>query len=322
MNQVHEYFQLYGQRNNKYNWNDKGLTYQGNLVDGVPNGFGILYDNQTNKDLYNGYWKDGKRHGKGTEFVPTSKITYTGDFVNDRWHGKGKMRHSDSKALMYDGDFQYDVYHGQGVQYGMNYKYVGNFENNKSFGKCRVYNIITGVMVYEGEVDSGYYHGYGIKYSLAHSRSYQGKFRNGVLCGQATIKDLDTGSVIYTGEVDYCKLHGRGTYYLKNGYTLVGNFINDDININEKYKIYKSNDGVVSCIYEGLLKQDNKDWVNDYNEFISIKLNLSTKTIEVQIDGTSMEVNSDDQPIATRLRKRKCEVNAPKAMKKPNVIHE
>ena len=62
-------------------WLKKGLsTYDGEVVDGVRNGFGVFKD--PNNNTFVGYWKDDKKHGEGyfiTELGAKYKMVFNFD---------------------------------------------------------------------------------------------------------------------------------------------------------------------------------------------------------------------------------------------------
>ena len=53
-------------------------------------------------DKYHGYWKEGKRHGKGRHTWPNGDI-YLGQFKNDKQHGIGNYTWSNGEK--YSGNF-------------------------------------------------------------------------------------------------------------------------------------------------------------------------------------------------------------------------
>ena len=65
----------------------KGGKYDGDLVDGVPDGEGTRV--WPNGSTYTGGWKDGKMSGQG-EYVFPSGARYVGAWLNGKYHGEGK----------------------------------------------------------------------------------------------------------------------------------------------------------------------------------------------------------------------------------------
>lgn len=63
-------------------------------------------------DLYDGEWREGKKHGKG-RFSFASGSTYEGEWRDDRRHGEGMLSYSDGDR--YQGGWREDKKHGTGV---------------------------------------------------------------------------------------------------------------------------------------------------------------------------------------------------------------
>jgi hypothetical protein len=90
---------------------------------------------------YEGEWKDGKKHGKGTsihrEGVLDVGTKYVGDWIDDEMHGQGTYTHRDGKKLV--GEFKNGTTYGQvTVTYPNGSKYVGEwsiFNGGQRYGK-------------------------------------------------------------------------------------------------------------------------------------------------------------------------------------------
>lgn len=83
---------------------------------------------------YVGQMKDGKYHGKGTQYRPDGSKYYEGDWVNGKKHGKGTgYRRYGSK--WYEGDWVDGNQHGKGTFYYDNGdRYTGEWKNDKGNG--------------------------------------------------------------------------------------------------------------------------------------------------------------------------------------------
>jgi uncharacterized caspase-like protein len=93
---------------------DDGTTfaYVGDFANGERHGKGK--ETYSDGTWYEGDWKDGLWHGKGTQrgkFDNGIIFTYVGDFVNGDHHGKGKMTCSDRTVL--DGKWNHGVFLGK-----------------------------------------------------------------------------------------------------------------------------------------------------------------------------------------------------------------
>lgn len=64
-------------------------------------------------DLYEGFWKDGWKHGKG-RLIREDGEMYQGDWVIDKEQGHGKAL--DHKGLFYQGKWFQGKPHGKGLE--------------------------------------------------------------------------------------------------------------------------------------------------------------------------------------------------------------
>lgn len=88
-----------------------GEYYHGDFKEGLPDGLGTLFLNQTGIK-YEGGFVEGKKSGLGTE---TSKdgTSYEGDWLNGLRHGKGKAVYKDGSS--YKGQFKNGLSEGEGI---------------------------------------------------------------------------------------------------------------------------------------------------------------------------------------------------------------
>ena len=89
-----------------------GARYKGTFTNGLLNGKGEIYD-IFGQLVFKGEFKQGSLNGYG-EFTG-SKLSYSGEFVDDLMHGKGKMTFLNGD--IYDGDFVNDLRDGKGVYF-------------------------------------------------------------------------------------------------------------------------------------------------------------------------------------------------------------
>jgi len=115
--------------------NDNGDKYIGQVVNGLPEGKGILYLN--NGDRYEGDFRNGKAEGKGIFYFnrePFKGDRYEGDLKNDKFEGKGIYYYNDGDR--YEGDFKNDKREGKGINYFNNGNiYQGDYRNDYAEGK-------------------------------------------------------------------------------------------------------------------------------------------------------------------------------------------
>lgn len=105
-------------------------VYSGGVTNGKLEGYGELVYNDDR--FYKGNFREGLRSGHGSWRL--DEQGYDGEFVNDKFHGKGKLTKWDGE--MYEGDFIDGAYHGQGkVVTSDGDIYVGGFENGRYHGE-------------------------------------------------------------------------------------------------------------------------------------------------------------------------------------------
>ena len=99
----------------KYNFDHKNesikrVKYIGQVLNGVPEGKGIMYFN--NGDRYEGDWKNDNKEGKGIYYWNNGN-RYEGDIKNGKSEGKGIMYYSNGDREM--GDYSNDNQIGKHV---------------------------------------------------------------------------------------------------------------------------------------------------------------------------------------------------------------
>lgn len=173
-------------------------TYIGNFENGRYSGYGISFSNTSietgniqmamqngeisqetadaliyyasNFVTYEGEWKNGKRDGRGNEYMISSEVDnpplegfwagdlypriYAGNFSKDKYDGEGKMFLSG--YLLYEGECKDTEPNGKGIAYYSN-----------------------GQKLYDGEWKNGRYHGIGTRYRSNGEVEYSGQWRNG-----------------------------------------------------------------------------------------------------------------------------------------------
>ena len=102
---------IYSKRGNK-----KIKKYTGNLINGKYHGRGILYDEDSGKIKYDGYFKEGFYNGFGKEYNSFGRMVYIGFFSNNKYNGKGTFYYYPDKK-QYEGNFFNGHYHGIGIEY-------------------------------------------------------------------------------------------------------------------------------------------------------------------------------------------------------------
>ena len=136
-----------------------------------------------NGNSYEGEWKDGKMHGKGT-YKSADGYSYEGEYKYGWRNGKGISKYPDG-SVEYDGEYKHDLVHGKGTH---------NYVNGD---------------VYTGEYRAGKQHGKGVM-TYANKDIYDGHWKDGHKDGQGKMKQVNGD--VYEGEFSNDKMHGKGTY--------------------------------------------------------------------------------------------------------------
>eukprot|EP00056_Hartaetosiga_gracilis_P003596 m.65103 g.65103 ORF g.65103 m.65103 type:complete len:1035 (-) comp11514_c0_seq1:1728-4832(-) len=177
-----------------------GGIYDGPVVDGVPEGYGILKWPQRPRSaaVYKGAMKHGVREGRG-EFETTKGNKFSGVFEKNMRHGEGVQSYNNScsvvegtfvkgqiegvgkwkfdKYLEYEGEFRGGVIHGEGKMVFVDGTvYVGDFYEGKRQGKGK--SVWSDGDTYEGDYHKDKREGTGC-YTWASGQQYTGEFVNG-----------------------------------------------------------------------------------------------------------------------------------------------
>lgn len=203
--------------------NEYKSKYEGNWIDGVPNGNGVTIFATGNR--YEGEYKDGIENGKGIKTYANGNH-YEGDFKNGTLNGNGILNLNGGDT--YTGQFRDGIISGNGVLQTIDgNKYEGGFRNNQKYG----YGVLTYANgdVYQGEWRDNLR--YGIGTLTTETRQYTGVWQNGKPSGDGQMKFFKTG-VIINGVFTYINsrdsdelLKIKGTALYPDGSTYTGTFI-------------------------------------------------------------------------------------------------
>ena len=106
--------------------------------------YGKEFTIDKNTLVYIGWYKNGKRNGKGVEYDENGIYKFEGEFLNGRRNGQGKeyrKSENDNKLieLSFEGIYKNGKRNGKGVEYNENgkYKFEGEFlkDLKEGFGK-------------------------------------------------------------------------------------------------------------------------------------------------------------------------------------------
>ena len=176
--------------------------YDGEFVNGMPNGSGRLYFDDTL--IYEGGFVDGKRTGKGKCYFADGTTLYEGELLDNYMHGQG-IRYAEDGSVVHQGYFIRNFY------------YEGEFLDGKPHGEG-ILRSDDGT-IYEGHFANGLEHGEGRQFSNHFMGEvyviYEGLFKEGRRSvGTSYTKD---GTILYQGEYDGFTPCGNGKFFYKNG---------------------------------------------------------------------------------------------------------
>lgn len=105
--------------------------YEGIFVDGQYAKGKLLYDDKYTDE---GEFKNNKMHGKGSRSYVKDGTKYVGDFVDDKFEGRGIL--TKANGNVYDGEWKNNLQNGYGtLRFPTGDKYEGQFFNGKMHGK-------------------------------------------------------------------------------------------------------------------------------------------------------------------------------------------
>lgn len=144
-------------------------------------------------------------HGLLVEQSEDGLLRYTGNFLDGKFHGFGKLELI-TKGLTYKGNFRLGLRHGRGTQWDReNNVYIGMWRNDRRNGE--------GLQAYRvpgWEEDK-----YTENWLSENTENYQGGFLNDNFDGQGTYRWED--GVEYTGGWAANQKHGRGYFLYPSG---------------------------------------------------------------------------------------------------------
>ncbi|EQC42693.1 hypothetical protein SDRG_00420 [Saprolegnia diclina VS20] len=192
-----------------------GDLYDGEWLDGQRQGRGTF--TYVNGATYHGEFSHNLFNGFGVLRVPdlqhpltkewTKGSSYEGGFRDGQKHGKGTLVCGDGGS--YDGAFADNVFSGHGVFcYANGDRYGGEWRHGKWWGKGHLLYRDGGS--YEGDFQNGLFHGFGHRVWPHAGGSYLGEYKLGDQHGPG-VRVFADGSQ-YDGDwVDHCQ-HGSGVW--------------------------------------------------------------------------------------------------------------
>ena len=129
------------------------VRYLGNWKFGIKEGFGM--NTSENGDIFEGQYREDMIHGIGKYDHKQERVLYTGEFLNNRRSGFGRL---ESKSFIYVGDWRDNKRNGLGYQVTIsdNTSYFGMFDSDQRSG---IGVSITSKLEYQGEFRDDKPHG-------------------------------------------------------------------------------------------------------------------------------------------------------------------
>lgn len=173
----------------------------------------VYYDEKKKQPMYQGKLQDGVLQGHGIQYAEDSSLVYEGNFADGERSGDGSAY--EGGVLLYEGSFAGGVYDGTGTLYGGGeVSYEGAFSAGEKSGLGTEY--ANGAKAYVGMFDSGVRSGQGMAYYSDGAVEYKGSFADGAYDGDGT-EYREDGSAQYKGAFSQGRYEGSGTYYLEDG---------------------------------------------------------------------------------------------------------
>ena len=195
---------------------DNGNYYIGTFNNDKMEGKGIIY-NKDNYILYNGEFVNNKKCGNGT--LVNDKFIYDGQFKDGLFHGKGTIEFN--SGCIYLGDFVDNIIEGEGrFIYDDGKYYIGKFHNYKRHGDGILFSK-NNEIIYQGTFVDDKYDGQGTLL-LNEGIHYIGDFKNGEKNGHGELYDKNNNIIL---EGQFYKDKPLGSYkFFKGKDYFIGEF--------------------------------------------------------------------------------------------------
>ena len=187
---------------------EKDRIFEGEYINGKPNGSAYIKIFNSRKYEFKGELKDGKMHGKGSEYND-NQLLFEGEYT-DNYKKKGKL-YVEGK-LEFDGEFFLNKkWNGKG------YNKEGNviYELINGNGNVKEYDDCNEDLIFEGEYKDGFRTGKGIEYSCGR-KEFEGEYSNGLRNGKGK-EYLSGENICFEGEYKDGLRNGKGKEYYNDG---------------------------------------------------------------------------------------------------------
>ena len=198
-------------------WNGILYSYDGKEKFEIKNGKGkikeYIYYSYTVGLSFEGEILNGLKNGEGKEYftqkdIDNIKIKFEGEYLNDKkWNGIG---------YNINGEKQYEIKNGTGYIYEYDrynkLLFEGEVIRGIKTGKAKEY--ISGYLYFDGFYLNDKKEGRGKIFDFQNNIDYEGNFCKGMKNGYG--KEYRSGKLLYEGEFMNDKSHGKGKYYYNN----------------------------------------------------------------------------------------------------------
>ena len=294
-----------GEYLNGKKWNGKGYSKNGNILYELKDGKGFVKEyNGKNKILFIGFYKNGKKHGKGTEYFLKNKIViFDGEYYyGKRWNGKSYTQYGNIKLELKNGKAFQQIYtkiHNDNVLvfeggfingerngickdfiHDKHLEIIGEYLNGKKHGKVKIFR--NSKIIFDGEYLYG--HKFRGKEYINGILEYEGEYlydkkwdgkgydENGniiyeLIKGKGKVKEYNNIDVlIFDGEYLNGKKNGKGKEYNDIGVLI---FDGEYLNGKKYIGIYKEYKFLINLKSEIEYRNFNKIKVRNY-QFIKL----------------------------------------------------
>ncbi|KAL7537152.1 hypothetical protein ACHAXR_007629 [Thalassiosira sp. AJA248-18] len=222
-----------------------GDTFKGRLDKDTKlrQGSGVYTEHRMGS-VYNGDWKDSKRHGVG-HLKLASGAEYSGEFFDDKIHGQGSLTLIDGSVYtraptltqscphvtLKKGSFFNGLFHGRGMleDEGRGRAYFGEFENGEKSGAGE--EKFSDRSRYKGEYKNGKRNGMGVLCDPNGSELYRGGWHEDLRHGKGLLlRHQQEGSSwegSYEGDFFQDNFSGNGKYSYTDGTSIEGQWLDN-----------------------------------------------------------------------------------------------
>lgn len=316
--------------------------YEGELVNGKRDGFGILKNLATGNFIYVGEWQNGLYHGQGVLYDYMFK-KYEGEFYQGQFHGEGTSYHpyrgQEEEAVHQRGTWEHGVfqkgstfheilcetfdeieYYGEGYYneknmfvfhgYGKYYiahdailSYEGQWMHGVKFGVGKAFHE-NGKVAYEGRWKKGKRDNFGKEYDKYGHLLYDGQWIRDKRDGFGLLYDTKESHLIYSGDFKNNKKHGKGTRFHADGDIFYEGFFENNKRHGKGIKYFKSGSREDVHYKEGMLHGPVVFYENDGKTIKMKGKYIRNKFIDESIFSIRKFLESNDTSHLKKISKK------------------